>query len=175
MIKTIVILVVILLSGILVYAATRPDSFRIERSIAIKAPAERIFAILSDFRQAPAWSPFEKRDPALRRAYSGAHSGKGAVYEFDGNAETGSGRLTITDATAPTKLVIALDMAKPFQAHNTIEYTLAGEGDSTRVVWAMHGPSPYLSRLMCLFFDMERMVGKDFEAGLASLKALAEA
>ncbi|NJD06338.1 MAG: SRPBCC family protein [Methylococcaceae bacterium] len=175
MIKTIAILLVILLSGVLVFAATRPDSFRIERSIAIKAPPDRIYAILSDFRQAQAWSPFEKKDPALKRGFSGARSGQGAVYEFDGNAETGSGRLTITDATAPTKLVIALDMAKPFQAHNIIEYTLAGEGDSTRVVWAMHGPSPYLSKLMCLFFDMEKMVGKDFETGLASLKALVEA
>jgi hypothetical protein len=86
----------------------------------------------------------------------------------------GSGRLTITDATPPNKLVVALDMSKPFQAHNVIEYTLAGEGDSTQVIWAMHGPAPYLSRLMCLFFDMEKMVGKDFEAGLASLKALVE-
>lgn len=174
MIKTIAIAVVLLLGGILAYAATRPDRFRIERSIAIKAPPERIFAILSDFRQAQAWSPFEKKDPALRRGFSGSRSGKGAVYEFDGNAEVGSGRLTITEATSPTRLVVALDMAKPFQAHNIIEYTLAGEGDSTQVVWVMHGPAPYLSRLMCLFFDMEKMVGKDFEEGLTNLKTLVE-
>jgi hypothetical protein len=174
MIKAITLSVVVLMAALLVYTATKPDTFRVQRSASIKAPPEKIFAILSDFHQSESWSPYEKKDPAMKRAISGPPSGKGAVYQFDGNKEVGKGRLTITDTAPPSKITIALDMIEPFDAHNIVEYTLNAKGDSTQVTWAMHGPQPYIGKLMSLFMDCDKMIGKDFETGLANLKAMTE-
>ena len=110
----------------------------------------------------------------MKRSYSGAATGKGAVYEFDGNNEVGKGRIEIAEASPPSKVVLTLDMIKPFQTHNIVEYTLQPNGGSTNVTWAMTGAMPYMAKVMCLFFNMDRMVGKDFETGLANLKAIAE-
>ena len=110
----------------------------------------------------------------MKRTYSGTPKGKGTVYDWDGNKNVGLGRMEITDS-APAKIVIRLDFLKPFEAHNTAEFTLAQQGESTQVTWAMYGPSPFMSKLMGLFFNMEKMVGPDFEAGLVNLKSAAEA
>lgn len=174
MLKTIAYSVIALVAALLLYAATKPDTFHVERSTIIKASPEKIFAVLSDFRQSESWSPYEKKDPAMKRTISGPPSGKGAVYEFDGNKEVGTGRLEITDAAPPSKVVIALDMLKPFEGHNTIEYTLDTNGEFTRVTWSMHGQQPYIGKVMSIFMDCDKMIGKDFEAGLANLKALTE-
>lgn len=174
MIKTIAIVVVSLVAALLIFAATKPDTFRVERSISIKAPPEKIFAILNDFHQSESWSPFEKKDPAMKRTFGGAASGKGAVYEFDGNKEVGKGRLTITDTAPPSKIKIALDMVEPFEAHNTVEFTLGTNGDSTGVTWAIHGPQSYMMKVVGLFMDCDKMIGKDFEAGLVKLKAITQ-
>lgn len=174
MIKTIGVVAVLLLAAVLIFAATRPDSFRVERSASIQAPPEKIFALISDFQSWRAWSPWEKLDPALQRRYSGPPSGKGAVYAWQGNGEVGHGRMEIEQASPPSRIVIKLDFIKPFEAHNIAEYTLEKKGDATQVTWAMHGPSPYLAKLMGIFFSMDRMVGAKFEEGLANLKALAE-
>lgn len=177
MVKIIAIVVgllVVVIGGILVYAATKPDSFAVERRTTIKAPPETIFALINDFQSWSAWSPYEKKDPAMARSYSGPTSGKGAVYEWDGNKEVGKGRMEITDATPPSKIVLKLDFVRPFEAHNIVEFTLAAEGDSTEVTWAMQGASPYFAKVMGVFLDIDNMIGKDFEAGLESLKALAE-
>jgi len=174
MIKTIAIVVVSLVAALLIFAATRPDTFRVERSISIEAPSEKIFAILNDFHLSQSWSPFEKKDPTMKRTFSGAASGKGAVYEFDGNKEVGKGRLTITDTAPPSKITIALDMVEPFEAHNTVEFTLGANGDSTKVTWAMHGPQSYVMKVLSFFIDCDKMVGKDFEAGLVKLKAITQ-
>ena len=174
MIKIIAIVLALLIAALLVFAATKPDSFRIERSINIKAPPEKIFALISDFRQWEAWSPWEKIDPALKRTYSGAASGKGAVYEWSGNKDIGQGRMEIVDSVAPTKVMLKLDFVTPFEAHNHVDFTLLTQGDTTTVTQAMYGPSPYLSKLMTIFFSMDKMVGEKYEEGLASLKALAE-
>lgn len=174
MMEAMVIIVVGLIAVILTYAATRPDTFRIQRSISMNAPPERIFAILSDFRQSEKWSPYERKDPTMKRTFGGAASGKGAVYEFDGNKEVGKGRLTITDTVPHSKVTIALDMVEPFKAHNTVEYTLERRGGLTDVTWGMTGQSPYLAKVICIFMNMDRMVGKDFEAGLTNLKAVVE-
>ena len=175
MVKTIVIIVIVLVVAVLAYAATKPDTFRIQRSASINAPSEKIFTILSDFYRSESWSPYEKKDPAMKRTFSGAANGKGAVYEFDGNKEVGKGRLTITDTVPPSKVTIALDIVEPFAAHNIVEYTLESVGDATQVTWSMTGQSPYIAKVICLFMDMDRMVGKDFEVGLSNLKAVAEA
>jgi len=174
MITIITLVVVVLIVAVLVYAATKPDLFRVRRATNIKAPPEKIFALINDYHRWVAWSPYEKLDPAMRRTYSGAASGTGAVYEWEGNSKAGKGRMEITDTAPPSKVVIKLDFVKPFEAHNIVEFTMEPTGASTNVTWDMHGPSSYLAKVMHVFFNMDRMVGKDFETGLANLKALAE-
>lgn len=174
MLKTIAIASVVLLAALLAFAATKPDTFRVQRTASIKAPPEKVFALINDFHQWSAWSPWEKMDPAMRRIHSGAASGKGAVYEWDGNNKVGQGRMEITGSSAPSKIIIKLDFLRPFEAHNVAEFMLVEQSDSTAVTWAMHGPSPYLTKIMQIFFSMDSMVGKDFEAGLANMKAAAE-
>ncbi|MBI2275928.1 MAG: SRPBCC family protein [Dechloromonas sp.] len=165
-------LVVVML---LIYVATKPDTFRVERSISIKAPAEKIFPLIDDFHRWEQWSPWEKVDPALKRTYSGAASGRGAAYAWFGNKEIGEGKMEIVESTPPARLLIKIDFQAPFEAHNTVEFTLRAQGDSTVLSHAMFGPSPYLAKLMGLFFSMDKMVGDKFEEGLGSLKAIAEA
>lgn len=167
-------LLVILVAAVLLYAATKPDTFRVQRTTTIKAPPEKIFAFLDDLHRHSAWSPWEKKDPAMKRSYSGAAKGKGAVYEWDGNREIGKGRMEIVDISAPSRITMKLDFIKPFEAHNTAEFVLDAKGDGTEVTWAIHGPSPYMSKVMSTFVSMDRMIGKEFETGLANLKALAE-
>ena len=174
MVKIIALVVVVLLAALLVFAATRPDTFRVQRSASIKAPPERIFALINDYSSWGSWSPYEKKDPAMKRTYSGAASGKGAVYEWEGNKDVGQGCMEITDTSSPSKVGIKLDFIKPFEAHNIVEFTLQPVGDSTNVTWAMQGHTPYFAKVIHVFFDMDSMVGKDFEAGLANLKTLAE-
>jgi uncharacterized protein YndB with AHSA1/START domain len=174
MLKTIVIIVLALIAAALIYAATKPDSFRIERSTQIKAPAAKVFALVNDFHQWEAWSPWEKIDPALKRTYGGAASGKGAVYEWNGNKDVGQGRMEIVESNPPSKVALKLDFTKPFEAHNMVDFTLAEQGGSTTLTQAMYGPSPYISKVMSLFFSMDKMVGEKYEEGLASIKALAE-
>jgi uncharacterized protein YndB with AHSA1/START domain len=174
MIESLVIVVAVLIASLLIYAATRPDTFRVERSAIINAPPEKIFPLINDFRKWEPWSPWEKVDPAVKRSYSGAASGEGAVYEWSGNKNIGQGRMEIVESSSPSKIKLRIDFIKPFEAHNTIEFTLVPQGDSTRVTQAMYGPSPFISRLMSVFCSMDKMVGKKYEEGLANLKALSE-
>jgi uncharacterized protein YndB with AHSA1/START domain len=172
----IVILAAVAVAGILIYAATRPNTFRVERAVSVNAPPERVFAILADFRNWPTWSPWEKMDPAMTRTHSGAATGPGAVYAWSGNKKVGAGQMEIIEASPPTRLALKLDFIRPFEAHNRVDFTLIPEGAGTRVVWSMHGPSPYIAKVMVMgvVMSMDRMVGKDFETGLANLKATAE-
>jgi K+-transporting ATPase KdpF subunit len=163
----------VLVAAVLVYATTRPDTFRVQRAASIKAPPEKIAAVLGDFRGWQAWSPWEKMDPAMKRNYGGAEKGKGATYAWEGNSKVGQGRMEITDATA-SRVALDLDFLKPFEAHNKVVFTLVPQGDATEVDWAMQGPMPYISKVISVFCDMDSMVGKDFEAGLANLKTVAE-
>jgi uncharacterized protein YndB with AHSA1/START domain len=171
---TVLALLAISLAAVLAYAATIPDTFRVERAMSIKAPPEKIFALMNDFRRWAAWSPYEIKDPAMKRTYSGAASGKGAVYEWDGDKNVGKGRMEIADASPPSRIRLKLDMLKPFDAHNIVEFTLDPEAGATNVTWALNGHTPYFAKVVHMLLDMDRMIGKDFEAGLAQLKALAE-
>ncbi|GGY23245.1 polyketide cyclase [Rhodanobacter panaciterrae] len=173
MFKIILIIVVVLIVAVLVFAATQPGTFKVERAAAIKAPPEKILALINDFRRWAVWSPWEKLDPALERSYSGAASGPGAVYAWQGNNKVGQGRMEIL-ASSPSATTIKLDFIKPFEAHNIADFTLLPQGDSTVLTWAMHGPKPYMAKLMHMFFNMDKLVGGDFERGLANLKAAAE-
>jgi len=161
---------------VLVLASTKPDTFSVERSIAVKVPAVEIFPLISNFHQWASWSPWENKDPAMKRSYSGSDSGKGAVYAWDGNKNVGSGRMEILDASSPSKITIKLDFLKPFEAHNTAEFTFVPERDAgaTNVIWVMRGPSSFMSKVMQVFMDFDKMIGRDFETGLANLKTLTE-
>ena len=178
MIRTIVIVVIAMLvvgvGAVLALAATKPDSFNVERTASIKAPPEKIFALINDLHGWRAWSPYENKDPEMKRSFSGAPSGKGAVYEWNGNKNVGKGRMEITEASAPSKIVIKLDFISPFEGHNMAEFTMEPKGDATNVKWGMYGPAPFISKVMQVFVDFDRMIGKDFEEGLGNLKALAE-
>lgn len=159
---------------VLLLASTKPDTFRLERSTVIAAPPATVYPLISDFHHWGKWSPWERLDPNLKRTFSGAPSGTGAIYAWEGTPKVGSGRMEILEASAPSDVRIQLDFLKPFEAHNTAEFTLRPEGGGTRVTWAMYGPNPLMMRVMKLFMNMEAMIGKDFEAGLANMKASAE-
>lgn len=165
---------VVAIGTVLILAARKPDTFRVQRTISVKAPPEKIFPLINDFRTWQQWSPYERKDPAMKRTFGPVTSGKGAVYEWEGNRNVGSGRITITDATPFSRVAIDLDMLKPFPAHNLVEFTLAPRGDTTDVTWAMRGDVPFLAKIVHVFFNVDKMVGRDFAAGLAALKALAE-
>lgn len=172
MIKTFIVLVV-LLAAVLIYAATKPDAFRVQRSIDIKAPPETVFPLINDLRIMQTWSAWEKVDPGMKRVHSGEASGPGAVYEWEGNKEIGWGRMEIIES-APSRITIQMDFIKPFAAQNTLEFILQADSGSTRVTQAIFGPSPYISKLMGLVCSMDKMIGGKFEESLAGLKAVAE-
>ena len=173
-IAIIAIVLAIAIAIILIVAATKPNTFSIQRATIVKAPPERIFPLINDFHQWGTWSPYENKDPAMKRSYSGAASGQGAVYAWEGNKNVGSGRMEILDASAPSKIVIKLDFFTPFEGHNTAEFTMLPQGDATNVTWLMHGPAPFMSKVMQVFINLDNIIGKDFEIGLANLKRLAE-
>lgn len=168
------IVVMALLAALLIVAATRPDSFRVQRSVTIKAPPEKIFPLIDDLKAFATWSPYEKKDPAMKRSFTGPAAGPGATYAWDGDKNIGQGSLAITESQSPSRVLMRLDFLRPFEAHNFAEFTLLPRGDATEVTWAMYGPSPYVSKVMGLVFDFDKMVGSDFDDGLATLKAAAE-
>jgi polyketide cyclase/dehydrase/lipid transport protein len=177
MFEIIAIVAVVLATAIaivLILAATKPDTLRVQRAIGINAPAEKIFPLINDFHQWKSWSPYENKDPAMKRSYSGAIDGKGAVYGWEGNKNVGSGRMEILDSSVSTKIVIKLDFFTPFEGHNTAEFTLLPQGNATGVTWLMDGPASFMSRVMQVFINLDHMIGKDFEIGLVNLKNLAE-
>lgn len=168
------IVVVVLVAALLGIAASKPDMFRVERATSIKAPPEKIFPLINDLHNWKAWSPWEEVDPQMQRKHSGAASGKGSIYEWAGNSKVGKGRMEITDDAPHSKVTIKLDFLKPFEGHNIAEFTLETRNGSSNVTWAMHGPSRFFSKVIQVFVSMDSMIGKQFEKGLANLKAIAE-
>lgn len=164
-------ILVVAVAVILILAATKPNEFRVQRSVTIKAPPDKIYPMIVDLKGWAQWSPYERKDPNMKRTFSGAPSGKGATYEWNGDKNVGHGRMEITDATAPSKVVIKLDFFSPFEAHNTAEFTMTPQGDGTNVTWAMYGPNVFMGKVMQVFMNMDKMAGTDFEAGLQALKA----
>ena len=174
MLKTILIVIAVAILGLLGFAATRPNDFVVSRSVVINAPPEKLEAMVSDFHQWSAWSPWEKMDPAMTRAYEGPASGVGSAYVWTGNDKVGSGRMDIQKVTPAREVVFGLHFVKPFKADNTGRFTFEPQGAGTKVSWSMAGKNPYIAKLMGVFFNMDQMIGKDFEAGLANMKAAAE-
>ncbi|HWA75014.1 MAG TPA: SRPBCC family protein [Polyangiaceae bacterium] len=159
---------------LLVVVATRPPTFHVERSQVVDAPPAVVFAQVSDFHAWSAWSPWEKLDPAMKRSYEGAASGRGAQYAWVGNSQVGEGRMTIEQANPPARLVIRLEFLKPFEATNTATFSFVPEGSLTKVTWAMDGKNTFIGKAMSLFVSMDKMIGGDFERGLGALKTVSE-
>jgi hypothetical protein len=162
-----------LVALVLAFAATKPSHFRWERSAQMNAAPAGVLAEITDFHRWAAWSPWEKIDPAMTRTHSGAPSGVGAVYEWQGNKKVGRGRMEVLEATQG-KVTIKLDFFEPYEAHNLCEFSAEPKDGGTHVTWAMHGPTPFMSKVMQVFMNLEKLVGKDFENGLANLKAVVE-
>ena len=156
------------------FAQMRPDAFRVERKASFKVPPEKIYALLNDFKAWGAWSPWEKKDPAMKRTFGAITVGKGAHYAWEGNKDVGQGSMEITESVPSSKVLLKLDFLKPFEAHNTVDFMLTPSAGGTDLTWGMDGKHNFISKMMCLFMDMDKMVGKDFEAGLASLKTIVD-
>ena len=168
----IAIAVVIVVLGLVV--AMQPSEFRIARTASISAPAETVFAQVNDFHNWAAWSPYEKRDPAMKKTYEGAPAGTGAVSTWAGNNEVGEGRATITESRPNELISIKLEFVKPFAATNTAEFAFKPEGDQTAVTWSLAGRNNFSAKAVGLVMDMDERVGEDFEQGLANLKSVTE-
>jgi uncharacterized protein YndB with AHSA1/START domain len=174
MLKTFLFMVAAAVAALLAYAAFRPDTFRLSRSATIAAPPDKVFALINDLRQFNTWNPFAKMDPQSVITYDAVTAGVGGAYSWQGE-KSGAGRMQIAESVPAQRVSATLDFSKPFEAHNMVDFTVKAQGDkASTVTWTMRGPMPYLNRLMTIFFDMDKTVGKDFEAGLANLKALAE-
>ena len=175
MLKKLAIALVLVVAAVLILATRQPDTFRVERSIVINAPAEKVVAHIDDFHQWEQWSPFEKLDPAMKKTHTGAAKGKGAVYAWQGNMKAGEGRMEIVEASA-SNVTMDLHFLKPFETSNVAEFRLEPQGaGATKVTWSMHGPNLFIGKVISVFISMDKMVGPDFEDGLAKLKSIAEA
>jgi hypothetical protein len=171
--KIIGIVVVLAIAVVLLLAAGQPETFKLERKVAIHAKPDKILPLLEDFHAWKVWSPWEDLDPTMKKTFSGPEKGLGAVYEWDGSGKVGAGRMEIT-AVQDSAVTLKLDFLKPFEAHNTTVFTLTPTGENTEVTWVMSGPNRFLGKVIHVFFDMDKVVGKDFEKGLARLKAASE-
>ena len=172
-VANVAILLAILVGVVAVMASRRPDTFRFARSVTIAASPERLFPLIADLRQMNTWNPYALRETSGTGRYSGPGSGRGARYDFTG-PKSGTGHIEILDAKPNTSVAMRLFMTKPFKADNRVEFTLKPEGPATVVTWAMSGNQPLMAKIMTLFIDCEKMVGKDFDEGLANLKTIAE-
>ena len=174
MLKKILITLVVIVIVFVIIVATRPSAFTITRSALIVAPVEIVFAQVSDLHKWDAWSPWAKLDPTMKQAHEGAAVGVGAIYSWDGNKDVGAGRMTITESRTNEAIRIKLEFLKPFAAVNDIEFTFKPDGNQTTVTWTMSGKNNFMAKAFCMFVNMDKMVGSDFEKGLASLKTIAE-
>jgi Polyketide cyclase / dehydrase and lipid transport len=175
MLKIVLITLAVILVVLAVIIALQPADFRVARSTAISAPPPAVFAQVNDFHKWEAWNPWGKIDPAMKQAYEGAPVGPGASYTWAGNNEVGEGRMTITESRPNELIRVKLEFFKPFAATNTAEFTFKPEGNQTAVTWSMFGEKNFMAKAVHLFMNMDKMIGGQFEKGLASLKAVAEA
>jgi hypothetical protein len=166
----------VVLVGFLAFVATRPAHYHVERTVAVSAPAELIYAELDDLRRWAAWSPWDKIDPNVKRSFAGPERGLGASYSWQGNDEVGEGKMTIVRADPPNNVAYKLEFFKPMESLAEATMNVARHGERAhKVTWGMEGQNNFVGKLFCLFVDMDKMLGKDFETGLNKLKGIAEA
>ncbi len=174
MFKTILIALVVIVVVFIVVVSMQPSEFRVTRTATISAPAPAVFAQVNDLYKWEEWSPWAKRDPAAKKTYEGPSAGTGAIYRWAGNKEVGEGSLTITESRPSDLIRMKLEFLKPFQATNTAEFTFKPQGNQTVVTWTMTGKNNFIAKAIHLFMDMDKMVGGDFEMGLAQIKSVVE-
>lgn len=175
MMKIVFISLTIIIVVFIVFVARQPTTFRVERSATMSAPPSAVFAQVNDFLKWEAWNPWGKIDPAMKQTYEGAPSGVGAIYTWSGNKEVGEGRMTITDSRPSDLIRVKLEFFKPFAATNSAEFTFKPERNQTVVTWSMFGEKNFMAKAVHLFMNMDKMIGSQFERGLASMKAAVEA
>jgi carbon monoxide dehydrogenase subunit G len=175
MLKKLLILLLVVVLGVALLATRQPDSYTVERRISVNAPPEAVFAQINDFHKWEAWSPWAKLDPAMKTTYSGAPAGPGAVYEWTGNSDVGSGRMEIKQSMAPSEVTIALHFMEPIDSESITSFQMTPNAGGTDVIWTMRGSMEFISKVMGVFSSMDAMIGPDFEKGLAQLKSAAEA
>ncbi len=173
--KKVLLVLLVILAAAAAFVASRPGTYRVERSAVVAAPPETVHSLIADFRRWEAWSPWEKLDPQMKKDFSGAESGTGAIYHWIGNDDVGEGRMTITESDPASGVAIRLEFLKPWQSVNQSRFAFAREDAGTRVTWTMDGTSDFMFKAMSVFMSPDKMMGPDFEKGLASLKELAEA
>lgn len=174
MLKKVLLALAIVCVGLCALIATRPDKFTIQRSAVIAAAPDKVFPHINDFHKWDAWSPWEKLDPKMQKSYTGAPAGQGAVYDWKGNDDVGTGRMTIVESAAGQKILIKLEFLEPWTAVNDTTFEFKPEGTGTAVTWRMEGKSDFMGKAMGLLMDMDSMIGKDFDQGLANLKGVVE-
>lgn len=175
MVLKILIALVVIVAVLAVVVATRPSEFRVQRTTTISAPAPVVFAQVNDFHKWEAWSPYVKRDPAMKKTFEGAPAGVGAIYTWSGNNEVGEGRTTIIESRPSELIRVQLEFVRPFAATSIAEFTFKPEGERTAVTWSLNGHNNFIAKAMGLVVNMDRMIGGDFETGLAQMKSAAEA
>ena len=174
MVVRILLGLVILVAVVLLFAATKPSTFRIEKSVTIQAQPEKVYALIADFHNWPQWAPQDREDPTMQRTYSGAASGLGAVSEWTSKGSAGAGQMTITAATASSNIDVAVEWKRPFKVRNAHTFTLTPAGNGTQLAWSAEGTNLYIMRAMEVFVGVNGPMGKHLEAGLANLKKIAE-
>ncbi len=174
MLKKVLIVLIVAIAGLMAYAATRPDTYQVSRSIDIAASPERVHGLVNDFHHFPEWSPWQKLDPAMQVTYSGPATGVGAGYAWQGNKDAGKGRMDIVESVPGRKVGIDLTFIEPFASRARTDIDIEPAGAGSRVTWSMRGENTLVSKLMSVFVSMDTMIGKDFEEGLGNLKRLAE-
>jgi hypothetical protein len=168
--------IVVVTTGIVLFADTKPNTIEVTRSITIQAPAVKIFPFIDDFHHWPGWAPQDKEDPTMKRIYSGEESGAGAISDWQGTGNAGKGRMTIVESAAPNKVIVKVDFVRPFVTHNVNEFVLepSQAGRSTKVTWTLRGRNMFFMKVIDVFVSMDRMLGKHFETGLQNLKIVSE-
>ena len=174
MVVKIVIVVGLLIAAVLIFAATKPNAFHLERSILIMSAPEKVFPLINDLHKWDAWSAQDEGNSKVQRTFSGAGAGEGAASEWEGSGSGGKGRMLITESVPNRKVAVAVDFVKPFVAHNINVFTLEPTGDSTKVTWDFTGTNVYVLKVMTIFVSIDRIMGKHFETGLENLKTVAE-
>jgi uncharacterized protein YndB with AHSA1/START domain len=174
MLVRISIALLILILGILLYAAMKPDSIRVQRSTEIKAQPEKVFALINDLKNWSRWEPQDRKDPSLKRTFSGAESGKGAESDWQGSGQAGKGKMLIVESLPPSRVVVQVDFERPFEAHNVNQFVLVPAGEMTNITWTMQGTNVYILKLMSVFMNTDKIMGAHFEEGLRNLKQVAE-
>ena len=174
MLKKILSALAVIVIVFTIIVALQPSQFRVTRLATLTAPAPAVFAQVNDFHKWEAWSPWAKLDPAAKNSFEGPSAGIGAVFKWSGNNEVGEGSMTITESRPSELIRIKLDFTKPFEATNTTEFTFKPEGNQTTVTWSMFGTNNFIAKAFCLFMSMDKMVGGQFDKGLAQMKSVVE-